>query len=125
MSRTPLPTGQNELVHWPFISAGKSKYVQFHCFIHSLFPRWRLHVVDHDVLVIYISFYIALCTSEGHLNIINPGHWALIHSLNHLSPLGSRQPLQQICATRLNQLQEPFRSHRYPFTTGWSVTIRT
>ena len=45
--------------------------------------------------------------SQSASKIITPGHWALIHSLNHLSSLGSIQPVKQICATRLNQSQEP------------------
>ena len=40
-------------------------------------------------------------------NIITPGYWPLILSLNHLSSLGSLQPVQQISATKLNQSQEP------------------
>ena len=43
-------------------------------------------------------FYIALFTPGGRpkaLHIITPGHWALNHSLNHLSSLvGSMQPVQ-------------------------------
>ena len=52
------------------------------------------------LLIIINSLFIALFTPEGRpkaLHIITPGHWALNHSLNHLSSLGSIQP----CATNM------------------------
>ena len=52
--------------------------------------------------------------SQSASNIITPGHWALNHSLNHLSSLGSIQPVRQICATRLNQSQEPSLPSQVP-----------
>ena len=65
-------------------------------------------------LLIQIFFYthIALFTPGGRpkaLHIITPGHWALIHTLNHLnSLLGSIQPCATlICATRQNPSREP------------------
>ena len=53
---------------------------------------------QYIVIIIIARCYIALFTPGGHpkaLHIITPGHWALNHSLNHLSSLvGSIQPVQ-------------------------------
>ena len=41
---------------------------------------------------LYSAFH-ARGVSQSASNIITPGHWALNHSLNHLSSLGSMQPV--------------------------------
>ena len=68
-------------------------------------------------MIIITCFYIALFTPGGHPKVlITPGHWALNHSLNHLSSLVGRiQPCATlICATRLNQSQEPSLPSQVP-----------
>ena len=52
------------------------------------------------LIIIIIRFYIALNihlkgVSKHFQHFSNPGHWAMIHSLNHLSSLGSIQPVLQ------------------------------
>ena len=63
-------------------------------------PSWSesLKVSSSIIIIIITCFYIVLFTPGGRpkaLHIITPGHWALNHSLNHLSSLvGSMQPVQ-------------------------------
>ena len=83
--------------------------------------KWRLtflHCMTY-YCIITTHFYIALFTPGGcpqGLHTITPGHWPLIHSLNHLSSLvRSIQPCATlICVTRLNQSQEPSQVPIYP-----------
>ena len=69
-------------------------------------------------MIIIITSYVALFTQEGRLKALPTllplvtGH--LNHSLNHLSSLGSIQPVQEICATRLNQSQEASMLSKVP-----------
>ena len=55
--------------------------------------------------------FVALYTPKGITKRFQHYYpWSLgllIHSLNHLSSLGSIQRMQQMCATKLNQSQEP------------------
>ena len=65
-----------------------------------------LHNRNNDNNVMVITFlYSAFRTRRASQAL--PWHWALIHSLNHLSSLGSIQHVQQIHTTQLNQSQEP------------------
>ena len=49
---------------------------------------------NNNQFFIYISTFHTRRASQSASNIITPGHWAFIHSLNHLSSLGSIQPVQ-------------------------------
>ena len=63
-----------------------------------------LHIIIYKVMINnnnnILSLFSAFSLPNGclkALQIITPGHWALIHSLNHLSSQGSIQP----CATNV------------------------
>ena len=59
---------------------------------------------DSNNQFLYYSTFPTRRASQSASNMIAP--WSPFHSLNHLTSLGI-QHVQQICATKLNQPQEP------------------